>query len=103
MFAIKEHLWDTVDYWKRILWSDEIKIKTNLFGLDGIVYIRRLRGMRFNEKYLNPTIKYKGKSLMLRDCFSYKGVGKIEMIKFKMTTTSYTQFLNKNSCSSIKN
>ncbi|ORD95772.1 hypothetical protein HERIO_2228 [Hepatospora eriocheir] len=58
--------------------------------------------MRFNEKYLNPSIKYKGKCLMLRDCFSYKGVGKIEMIKFKMTTMLYTQFLNKNSCLSIK-
>ncbi|ORD96694.1 TCB1 [Hepatospora eriocheir] len=99
MFA-KEHLWDTIDYWKRILWSDETKI--NLFGSDGMVYIRRPRGMRYDEKFLNPTIKHGGGNLMLWGCFSYNGVGKIEVVKGNMTVMSYTQILNRNLLSSVK-
>ncbi|ORD95661.1 TC1A [Hepatospora eriocheir] len=62
MFA-KEHLWDAIDYWKRILWSDETKI--NLFGSDGMIYILIPRGMIYDEKFLNSTIKYRGENLML--------------------------------------
>ncbi|ORD95863.1 hypothetical protein HERIO_2154 [Hepatospora eriocheir] len=59
----KEHIWDTIDYWKRILWSDETKII--LFNSDGMVYTRIPRGIRYDENFLNSTIKYEEGNLML--------------------------------------
>ncbi|ORD95241.1 TCB1 [Hepatospora eriocheir] len=39
---------------------------------------------------------------MLWGCFSYNGVGKIEIVKGNMTVMSYTQILNRNLLSSVK-
>uniref|UniRef100_A0A914D0N1 Transposase n=1 Tax=Acrobeloides nanus TaxID=290746 RepID=A0A914D0N1_9BILA len=57
----KEHKDWTIDQWKRILWSDESK--KNLFGSDGIRFVRRPAGKRFDPKYQKPTVKH-SKSVM---------------------------------------
>ncbi|ORD97417.1 TCB1 [Hepatospora eriocheir] len=67
-----------------------------------MVYIRRPRGIRYDEKFLNLTIKHRGGNLMLWGCFSYNGVGKIEVVKGNMIAMSYTQILNKNLFASVK-
>jgi len=90
----KLHLWDSNQYWNRILWSDETKI--NLFGSDGRVYVRRPVGCRYDFKYLKPTIKHGNGSLMIWGCFSSEGVGKIEFIEGKMNALAYSKILNKN-------
>lgn len=46
----------TVQQWARILWSDESK--NNLFGSDGIRFVRRPAGKRFDKKYTRPTVKH---------------------------------------------
>ena len=54
-FAIAHKDW-TVRQWARILWSDESK--NNLFGSDGIRFVRRPAGKRFDKKYTKPTVKH---------------------------------------------
>ncbi|ORD92942.1 hypothetical protein A0H76_2907 [Hepatospora eriocheir] len=72
---VKEHQLDTIDYWKRIIWSKETK--KNLFGLSRKVYIRRTRGMMYDKNYLNPTIKCGRKFnaiglLLIKWCWEYR-------------------------------
>lgn len=52
----KDHEHWTVLQWSRILWSDETK--NNLFGSDGIKFVRRPAGKRFDPKYQMPTVKH---------------------------------------------
>lgn len=52
----REHKDWTVAQWARILWSDESK--NNLFGSDGIRFVRRPAGKRFDKKYTRPTVKH---------------------------------------------
>ena len=60
----KEHLNWTPQQWSKVLWSDESKI----FGSDGVRYIRRPPGERFNPKYQLPTVKHDGGN-MVWGCF----------------------------------
>ncbi|ORD98206.1 TCB1 [Hepatospora eriocheir] len=59
----KEHLWNSEAYWKKVLWPDDTKI--NLFGSDGMVYVRRPRGFRGKEKFMTPTVKHGKGSIMV--------------------------------------
>lgn len=54
-FAKAHEKW-TVRQWARILFSDESK--KNLFGSDGIRFVRRPANKRFNKKYILPTVKH---------------------------------------------
>lgn len=59
----RTHLDWTVEQWTKVLWSDETKI--NLIGSDGIKYVRRPAGKRFNHHYIMPTVKHGGGSVMV--------------------------------------
>lgn len=59
----KRHLAWTKNEWGKILWSDESKF--NLFSSDGIRYIRRPVGERFNRRYQVPTVKHGGGNVMI--------------------------------------
>ena len=54
-FAKAHEHW-TVHQWARILFSDETK--NNLFGSDGIRFVRRPAGKRFDRNYTRPTVKH---------------------------------------------
>lgn len=74
----KSHLsWSRND-WKNVLWSDESKF--TLFGSDGIKWIRRPEGTRFDPKYQLPTMKHGGGSCMVWGCFSLRGMGPLHRI-----------------------
>lgn len=74
----REHKdWTAAD-WSRVLWSDESKFM--LFGSDGINWIRRPEGSRYDPKYQLPTIKHGGGSVMVWSCFSAKGVGPLHRV-----------------------
>ncbi|ORD99530.1 TCB1 [Hepatospora eriocheir] len=88
------------DYWRQILWSDETKI--NVFGSDGRIYVRRERGNRYLKKYLTPTVKHDKVNIKLWGCFSYNGVGRLEIIKGNMDVIMYTKILKKNLKKSAK-
>lgn len=61
--GIEPELWDDV------LWSDWTKI--NLFGSDGIKFVRRPAGKRFDRKYTIPTVKHGGGSIMVWGMFVF--------------------------------
>lgn len=61
-FAREHEHWAAED-WARVLWSDESKF--NLFGSDGINYVRRPAGKRFDRKYTRPTVKHGGGNIMI--------------------------------------
>ena len=47
---------------------------------DGIRYIRRPTGERFNLKYQFPTVKHGGGNIVVWGCFSRDGIGPIHLI-----------------------
>ena len=58
----RAHLgWTSAD-WAKVLWSDESKF--NLFSSDGIRYVRRPPGKRYDVRYQVPTVKH-SKSVMV--------------------------------------
>lgn len=61
-FARRYQHW-TKDDWSKVLWSDESKF--NLFNSDGIRYVRRPIGQRFNPKYQVSTVKHGGGNVIV--------------------------------------
>lgn len=61
-FARDHEHW-TVQDWGRVLWSDEVKI--NLINPDGGPWVRRPLRMRCKLKYVRPTVKFGGGSIMV--------------------------------------
>lgn len=51
------------EQWAKVLWSDESKF--NLFGSDGINYVRRPPKQRYSPRYQLPTVKHGGGSIMV--------------------------------------
>lgn len=74
----KEHLNWTSEQWAKVLWSDESKFM--MFGSDGIRYVRRPAGKRFDPKYQLPTVKHGGGNVLVWGCFSRDGIGPIHKI-----------------------
>uniref|UniRef100_A0A8R1DG42 Cytoplasmic dynein 2 heavy chain 1 n=1 Tax=Caenorhabditis japonica TaxID=281687 RepID=A0A8R1DG42_CAEJA len=58
----KQHLSWGPREWANHIWSDESKF--NMFGTDGIQWIRRPIGSRFAPQYQCPTVKHGGGSVM---------------------------------------
>ena len=61
-FARRHRNWDQLQ-WGRVLWSDESKF--NLFSSDGVQYVRRPVGQRYDSRYQVPTVKHGGGSVMV--------------------------------------
>ncbi len=59
--------------WDRVLWSDETKIE--LFGNKHQRWVWRTQRGSHMEKYLMPTVKYRGGSLIFWGCFSAREPG----------------------------
>lgn len=87
----RAHLhWDFND-WKQVLWSDESKFM--MFGTDGIKWIRRPIGTRYDPKYQLPTVKHGGGSCMVWGCFSGRGMGPLYHIEGIMDRFKYKDIL----------
>uniref|UniRef100_A0A8R1DFX3 Uncharacterized protein n=1 Tax=Caenorhabditis japonica TaxID=281687 RepID=A0A8R1DFX3_CAEJA len=71
--------------------SDESKFM--LFGSDGISYVRRPVGTRFNPKYQTPTVKHDGGNVMVCSCFSSHVLGPLHRIRGNMDRFVYEQIL----------
>ena len=69
------HLGDTPNMWKKVLWSDETKIE--LFGHNAKRYVWRKSNTAHHPEHTIPTVKHGGGSIMLLECFSSAGTGKI--------------------------
>lgn len=79
-------------YVKKVLFSDESKFQ--LFGSDGLLYVRRPEGKRYNPKYVLPTIKHGGGSLIVWHAFSVKERSPIFRIDGIFDSFKYINILN---------
>ena len=79
-----------VNFWNKVLWSDETKI--NRFGSDGIQWVWRRPGDE-NEKCMVPTVKHGGGSVLLWGCMSSAGVGELHFIDGIMDSNMYCHIL----------
>ena len=83
----KRHLKDSQTLRNKILWSDETKIE--LFDLNAKHHVWRQSGTI-------PTVKYGGGSIMLWECFSEAGTGRLVRIEGKMKGAKYREILDEN-------
>jgi len=68
--------------WKKVMWSDETKIE--LFGLNSTRLVWRKKRNEYNPKNTVPTMKLGGGNILLWDCFSAKGTGRLHRIEGRM-------------------
>lgn len=87
----KAHLDWTVEDWGKVLFSDESKF---LLHDSRVQYVRRPVGERFNPKYMMPTVKHGGGSVMVWGAFSANGIGPLRRIEGKMTGATYREILD---------
>ena len=85
-FAQAHLNWTTAE-WSRVLWSDESKFQ--LFGSDGVKYVRRPVGKRYDVRYQIPTVKHGGGSVMVWGCFARLGIGPLHRIQGNMDRIMY--------------
>lgn len=98
-WAKKYQNWTSLD-WQQVIFSDESKF--NLFGSDGIEYVRRKTGERFNENCIKKTVKHPA-GQMIWGCFSYHGIGEIAFIKGYVKAPDYKNILESHLFPSIEN
>ena len=61
-FALYYQNW-TIEDWKKVIWSDEIKI--NRIGSDGKQYVWKKKGEPISDRITLPTVKYGGGNMMV--------------------------------------
>ena len=83
----KRHLKDSQTMINKILWSDETKIE--VFGLRAKRHVWRKPGTI-------PTVKHGGGSIMLWECFSAVGTGRLVRIEGKINGAKYREILDEN-------
>ena len=87
----REHVSKPLEFWKKILWSDESKF--NLFGSDGKKYVRRPMNKPYDPRYTLKTIKHGGGNIMVWGAFSWHGVGPIHRITQRMDQYVYKDIM----------
>ena len=63
---------------EKVLWTDETKVV--LFGHNYRNHVWRKDTEDYSGKNSEPTVKFGGGSIIIRECFSVKGVGKISVM-----------------------
>jgi len=72
--------------WNKVIWSDETRISA--FGSDGIRYVRQRPGEDCLPECLTSTMKHP-LSVMIWDCMSRKGVGRIQVLEGTVNASRY--------------
>ncbi|KAK3539900.1 hypothetical protein QTP70_017709 [Hemibagrus guttatus] len=90
----KTHLKDSQTKRSKILWFDETKIE--LFGLNGKRHVWRKPGTAHHLANTIPTVKHGGGSIMLWECFSAAGTGRLIRIEGRMNAAMYRDILYEN-------
>ena len=74
-------------WWSKIFFSDESKF--NLFGNDGINYVRRIKGEMFSEKCTKKTVKFGGGSVMVFGVFTAQNTTPLIRFNSRVNATVY--------------
>lgn len=98
-FARKYQDW-TVDDWKMVLWSDEVKI--NRVQSDGRVWTWKEEGEPLTDRTTTPTVKYGGGSVMVWGCMGWNGVGILTEVEGKMDAKQYVDILERGLLESVE-
>ena len=90
-FARYHENW-TVEDWKKVLWSDEIKI--NCIGSDGKVYVWKQWGEPLSDHTTTPTVKHGGETILWCGVvWGWNGVGELVEVQGKMNAEQYCEIL----------
>uniref|UniRef100_A0A8R1E1D3 HTH_Tnp_Tc3_2 domain-containing protein n=1 Tax=Caenorhabditis japonica TaxID=281687 RepID=A0A8R1E1D3_CAEJA len=87
----KQHLSWGPREWANHIWSNESKF--NMFGTDGIQWIRHPIGSRYAPQYQCPTVKHGGGSVMVWGCFSDTSMGPLKIIVGTMDRYVYEDIM----------
>lgn len=90
-FAESHEHWTSNEWWN-VIWSDESKF--NLFGNDGIQFVRRRPGEAYDKKCVLQAPKHPA-SVMVWGCFSGDDLGKLEFLEGKVNADKYIEVLDK--------
>ncbi|RWR98947.1 transposase-like protein [Dinothrombium tinctorium] len=90
----RDHLQKDLEFWKRVIWSDESKF--NFFAPDGNMKVWRKKGEALKKECLRPTVKHGGGNVMVWGCFSWFGVGPLVFIDELMCKEDYLNILKQN-------
>jgi transposase len=81
----------TLEDWKRVIWSDEVKI--NCLGSDGRTWVYKDVGEELNDRLVKSTVKFGGGNVMMWGCMLWDGVGYATRIEGRMDAELYTSIL----------
>ncbi len=101
--ARKQFCWrqaEDTDYWNYVMWSDETKI--NSFGSDSVKCVWRQSGEEYKDKYVLPTVKHGGGSVMVWGCMSAAGPGELQLIEGTMNANMYCDILKQSMIPSLR-
>lgn len=85
--------------WKKVIFSDESKF--NIFGSDGMQYVRRRTGERYSDECIRRTVKHGG-SRMVWGCFSFHGIGQLALIGGTVNGIKYKTILKEHLVPSLE-
>lgn len=90
----KKYVEMPIDFWKKVLWSDESKFE--LFNRKRRLRVWRKPGEEYQERHLQQTVKHGGGSIMIWDCFAWSGVGNLIKINGILMADTYIDILCEN-------
>lgn len=90
----RTHINKPLEFWKRVIWSDESKFE--LFNKKRRLRVWRKSDEGLQDKHLQATMKHGGGNIMVWGCFSWFGVGNLVLINGIMTAEGYIDILNEN-------
>ncbi len=89
-----------MDYWDHVLWSDETKV--NLCGSEGVKPVWRQPCKEYKDKWVLPTVKHGGGSVMVWGCIRAAGTGELLFIEGTMNTNMYCDILKQSMIPSLR-
>jgi len=90
----KKYVDKPVDFWKKILWSDESKF--DLFGRKQRARVWLKPCEKLLDKNVQKTMKHGGGSIIVWGCFAWSGLRNLVDINGIMTADVYINILNEN-------
>lgn len=99
-WSLAKNTYKGQDFWNNVLWTDESKIE--LFGNRNRGHVWYKQNKEFQQKYLIPTVKRGGGSVMVWGWFAAAGPGQLKIIESTVNSTLDQKVLEEHVRSSVK-